>query len=89
MTVTPYDRDPRGGSAWRRLAVVLRGLLAVALLLAGAVDELVTSAIGAPPVLPRAARAARKAGREVGEAFRGGRDGVLDAEVIEDARRWR
>jgi hypothetical protein len=90
MTVLRHDYElPRRSAWWQRLAEVARGALAVARLLAGAVDELVTSLIGAPPVLPRAARATRHVGREIGDAFRGGRDGVVDAEVIEDIRRWR
>jgi hypothetical protein len=89
MTAVRYGGRPNGGSAWRRLVAYLRGVLAVAVLLAGVVDELVTSVIGTAPVLPRAARAAREIGREVGAAYRGGRDGVVDAEVIEEtARRW-
>lgn len=89
MTVLRHDYERPSRSAWRRLTETLRGALAVLTLLAGAVDELVTSVVGASPVLPRAARGARHLGREIGEAFRGGRDGVVDAEVIEDARRWR
>lgn len=93
MTVMHNDpAPPPGGSARRRLAAVLRGLLAVVALLAGAVDELVTAALGVAPVLPRVARGvrlmARRLGREISDAFRGGREGVVDAEVIEDARRW-
>lgn len=89
MTVLRHDDGPPRESAWQRLAACLRGALAVARLLAGAVDELVTCAIGASPVLPRAGRATRQVGREIGDAFRGGRDGVVDAEVLEDTRRWR
>lgn len=93
MTVMHDDRTPPpGGSVWRRLAAVLRGVLAVAVLLASAVDDMVTAALGVAPVLPRAARGVRRVvrplGREIGDAFRGGRDDVVDAEVIEDARRW-
>lgn len=93
MTVVHNDpAPPPGGSTWRRLAAVARGVLAVAVLLASAVDDMVTAVLGVAPVLPRIGRGvrrlARPLGREIGDAFRGGRDGVVDAEVIEDARRW-
>jgi hypothetical protein len=100
MTVTHVGgpTPPGGGSGWRRAAArvlpVLRGLLAVVVLVIGAADEAVTAVIGVPPALPRTARTVRRLSRRLGTefaaAFRGGRDGVMDAEVIDDdARRWR
>jgi len=95
--VSRHVRSARRSPApswWRVLAGVARGLVAVVVLVVTAVDALVTAVIGTAPVLPRLGRAVRWLGREIaretGDAFRGGRAGVVDAEVIDDERRvWR
>ena len=75
----------------RTCHTVARGLLAVAVLVAGALDALVTAAIGVPPV----AWTTRRLARLVRDAYRIGRYGppstctdlavvVPDGEVIDD-----
>jgi hypothetical protein len=76
---------PHEPGVWERLAPVLRGALAVLVLLATALDALVSAWVGAPPLAPRL----RKVGRVLGDEFRAGRAGAVDAEVIEDDVRER
>jgi hypothetical protein len=63
-----------------RFCSILRGLAAVAALLATAVDALITAVIGIPPVT----WALRRIRRAIGEEYRRGYHGAVDAEVIED-----
>jgi hypothetical protein len=63
-----------------RFRSILRGLAAVAALVATAADALVTALIGIPPVT----WALRRVSRVIGEEYRRGYHGAIDAEVIED-----
>lgn len=58
---------------------VLRGLLAVLVLLLTALDALVTAVIGIPPVT----LALRKARRAISDEYRRGYDNAVEAEVID------
>lgn len=63
-----------------RLRSILRGLAAVAALAATAADALVTAVIGIPPVT----WALRRICRAIGEEYRRGYHGAVDADVVED-----
>ncbi|REE96641.1 hypothetical protein [Thermomonospora umbrina] len=70
---------PRSGR-WARMRPVLRGLLAVALLLVTAVDALLTALIGVRPLVPLL----RSLAAVLADEYRAGRVGAIDADVIED-----
>ncbi|WP_242884090.1 hypothetical protein [Actinomadura litoris] len=65
---------------WERLGPLLRGVWAVLVLLATALDALVTAFVGTAPLTPRM----RRVGQVLGDEFRAGQAGAVDAEVIED-----
>jgi hypothetical protein len=71
---------PPRRSWWERTPPVLRGVLAVLLLLALIADELVTAVLRLPPLAPHARRFAA----ELADEYRRGRAGAVDAHVIED-----
>ncbi len=65
-----------------RILWVLRGIWAVVWLVLGAAWELATAALGIrPSFLP----VPRYLGHVIGEEYRSGRDGWIDAEVVDDA----
>jgi hypothetical protein len=59
---------------------VLRGLLAVAVLLLTAVDELVTAAIGIRPLTP----VLRETWQVITDEYRAGAIGAIDADLVEE-----
>lgn len=61
-----------------RVLMVLRGLLAVLLLLGNAVASLASALLGIAP------GTARRIGHTVADEYRAGRAGAIDAEVIDD-----
>lgn len=71
-----------GSDRRQRLAGVLRGLLGVALLLAGALDALITACLGIRPVGPQLAEL-RQA---ITDRYRLARAGARDADVIDDKK---
>jgi hypothetical protein len=74
----PRPNRARTGATLAALYAVLRGLWAVARLLAGAVAALASAAIGTPPA------SATRLGHLIADEYRAGRAGAIDAEVIED-----
>ncbi len=63
-----------------RFRSILRGLAAVAALVATAADALVTALIGIPPVT----WVLRRISRAIGEEYRRGYHGAVDADVVDD-----
>ena len=61
-----------------RVLMVLRGLLAVLLLLCNALASLVSALLGIAP------GTARKIGHAIADEYRAGRAGAVDADVIDD-----
>jgi hypothetical protein len=81
MTMSLLPRNgARGGHRWQTLLGVLRGLLGLALLLAGALDALVTACLGIRPVGPQLLEL-RDA---IADRYRLARAGAHDIEVIDD-----
>ncbi|WP_030163953.1 hypothetical protein [Spirillospora albida] len=80
MTLDYPPRTDRAltGAALAALFAVLRGLWAVARLLAGALAALTSAAIGTPPA------SATRLRHLIADEYRAGRVGAIDAEVIED-----
>jgi hypothetical protein len=76
----PTDNGAPGGGRRQRLAGVLRGLLGVALLLAGALDALITACLGIRPVGPRLV----ELGGVIADRYRLARAGAREAEVIDE-----
>ncbi|GAA4316049.1 hypothetical protein ACFQY7_34810 [Actinomadura luteofluorescens] len=74
----PRPNRARPGAALDALCAVLRGLWAVARLLAGAVAALASAALGTPPA------SATRLGHLIADEYRAGRAGAIDAEVIDD-----
>lgn len=73
----PHPVDP----VWSRLCRVLIGIGSVAWLVLTAAWELVTAALGIRPsfLVPR------HLGHVIGEEYRSGRDGWINAEIVGDA----
>ena len=66
-------------TVWEAACAVLRGLVAVLVLVLTAADALVTAVIGIPPVT----LALRQARRAIGDVYRTGYYDAVEAEVIE------
>lgn len=73
---TYTKQDDRSGHA----RAVRRGVTAVAFLLLGALDALLTARLG----IPRLAWLGRKLGREIADEYRRGYHDAVDAEVDEE-----
>lgn len=73
---TYTKQGDRGG----RARAVRRGVTAVAFLLLGALDALLTARLG----IPRLAWLSRKVGREIADEYRRGYHDAVDAEVDEE-----
>ncbi|MFB4307024.1 hypothetical protein [Actinomadura sp. GTD37] len=76
---TPLVYDP-DRAYWSRVRSAFRGLLAVAVLLLTALDEVATALLGLPALTPRL----RRWWGAIADEYRAGAMGVFDAEVIED-----
>lgn len=71
-----------------RVGPILRGVLAVLLLIVTALDALLTALLGTAPLAPKA----RRLGRAVADEYRAAAAGAVDAEVIDDEEKpevWR
>jgi len=82
--MTCYCKTPlvysEGRAAWSQACTVLRGLLAVAVMLLTALDEVVTALLGMPALTPRL----RYWSRVIADEYRIGAAGAVDADVIDD-----
>jgi hypothetical protein len=77
-SLLPGPTPPR--DRWKLLLDTLRGLLAVTLLLAGAVDALVAACLGTRPIGPRL----RKLRGVIDDSYRLGRANAYEADVVDD-----
>ena len=66
-------------SWWERVRPVLRGCWAVVVLVATAVDALITAVLGVAPLTPRL----RTLRQVLADEYRAGRAGAVDAEVFD------
>lgn len=77
--MAPVQTGRKAGTP-RTPGAVMRGLLAVAALFAGAADALVSAWLG----LPRLGWLARRIGEATASEYRRGAFGAIDAEIIDD-----
>lgn len=80
MTVSLLPGTPPSRRRWQALLSMLRGLLGVALLLAGAFDAFITACIGIAPIGPRLLEL-RDA---IADRYRLARANAREGEIIDD-----